>query len=217
MAVVETRIQTTDHANIGGILILCALYPVDYPTYPLLGNRLVPFAAGTTTITSTFSNGSAASITRSINVTFKDTYQSAWPAAAAVSDTTALVQANMSDAFTVTYQLVPSSQLDLVADAPSASTVEKAGRRTCGPAECCRVAVVAPNQRIFSFNQGAASACFHCEQKAQKLASLCCMCEYRMVIRLYSSSWTNLLRFVLLSSLSPVHVALHCIAVVLQG
>lgn len=104
-----------------------ALPLADYPSYPLLGNRLVPFTAGSTTVTAVFNNGSATSMSRAITVTTKDTYLPTWPAAAAVSDTSVVVRANMSEAFTVTYQLVPSSQLDLVAVPPAASDINTAG------------------------------------------------------------------------------------------
>jgi hypothetical protein len=99
----------------------------DYPSYPLLGNRLVPFTFGSTTITAVLNNGSASSISRAITVTTKDTYLPTWPAAAAVSDTSMVVRANMTEAFTVTYQLVPSAQLDLVAVPPAASEIDTAG------------------------------------------------------------------------------------------
>jgi hypothetical protein len=102
--------------------------PADYPSYPLLGNRLVPFTAGSTTVTAVLNNGSATSISRAITVTTKDTYLPTWPAAAAVSDTSVVVRANMTEAFTVTYQLVPSAQLDLVAVPPAASEIDTAGK-----------------------------------------------------------------------------------------
>lgn len=83
--------------------------------YPLLDNILVPTAAGTSRISSTFS--SAAS--RSFTVTVKDTYQPTWPSAVPLSDTSARVDANMSDAqLLVTYLMVPSAQLDLLANPP---------------------------------------------------------------------------------------------------
>eukprot|EP00879_Flechtneria_rotunda_P000373 GHRR01000465.1.p1 GENE.GHRR01000465.1~~GHRR01000465.1.p1 ORF type:complete len:1109 (+),score=342.16 GHRR01000465.1:4020-7346(+) len=94
----------------------------NYPSYGLLGNRLVPFTAGNTTITSTFSTRS-----RSIAVTIKDTYQPTWPTAAALNDTSVLITANMSEAYTVVYQLVPGSQLNLAADPPLAVKINRAG------------------------------------------------------------------------------------------
>lgn len=83
--------------------------------YPLLDNILVPGAAGTSRISSTF----AAALSRSFTLTIKDTFQSSWPAAAAFSDTSARVDANMSDAaLLVTYLILPSAQLDLAASPP---------------------------------------------------------------------------------------------------
>lgn len=92
--------------------------------YPLLDNILAPTAAGTTRISSSFSNAAS----RSFSLTVKDTFQPSWPAAAALSDTTARVDANMSDAqMLVTYLMVPSAQLDLTASPsvmPALSTVQ---------------------------------------------------------------------------------------------
>jgi len=83
--------------------------------YPLLDNILVPGAAGTSRISSTF----AAALSRSFTLTVKDTFQSSWPAAAALSDTSARVDAKMSDAaLLVTYLILPSAQLDLAASPP---------------------------------------------------------------------------------------------------
>jgi hypothetical protein len=114
------------HSLVGHLL--CRVFALaDYPSYPLLGNRLVPFTAGSTTVTAVLNIGSASSISRAITVTTKETYLPTWPAAAAVSDTSVVVRANMSEALTVTYQMVPSAQLDLVAMPPAASEVDTAG------------------------------------------------------------------------------------------
>ncbi|KAF6259840.1 hypothetical protein COO60DRAFT_964595 [Scenedesmus sp. NREL 46B-D3] len=107
-----------------------AAYPppnANYPSYPLLGNRLVPFTAGSTTVTAVFDGGSVTSMSRAVTVTAKDTYLPTWPAAAAVSDTSVVVRANMSEAFTVSYQLLPSAQLDLAAAPPAATEIDTAG------------------------------------------------------------------------------------------
>jgi hypothetical protein len=97
--------------------------------YPLLDNLLVPTAAGTSRISSTF----AAAASHSFSLTVKDTYQPTWPSAAALSDTSARVDANMSDAqLLVTYLMVPSAQLDLRASPPvmpALGEVQAGGRR----------------------------------------------------------------------------------------
>lgn len=83
--------------------------------YPLLDNILAPTAAGVSSISSTFGGAASCSFT----LTVKDTYQPGWPAAAALSDTSARVDANMSDTqLLVTYLMVPSAQLDLAANPP---------------------------------------------------------------------------------------------------
>eukprot|EP00775_Hariotina_reticulata_P010661 gene10661-10820_t len=81
--------------------------PLDsYPSYTWLDNRLVPFSSGNTTLTATFGNTS-----RSTELVIKDTYQPGWPQATALSDTSALIAVNMTDAFTVKFQLLPSASL----------------------------------------------------------------------------------------------------------
>jgi hypothetical protein len=83
--------------------------------YPLLDNILAPTAAGSSNISSSF----AAALSRRFSLTVKDTYQQAWPAAAPLSDTSARVDANMSNAaMLVTYLMVPSAQLDVWASPP---------------------------------------------------------------------------------------------------
>lgn len=96
----------------------------------MLGNRLVPFTAGTTTASIVFgsNNTGVTPFSRNIAVTVKDTYQPTWPVAGAVSDTSVSIAANMSDVFTVTYQLVEGSKLDLVGNTPNPIDVETAGR-----------------------------------------------------------------------------------------
>lgn len=82
-----------------------------------MDNVLTPTATGNSLISSTF----AATASRSFTLTVRDTYQPNWPAAAALSDTSARVDANLSDAslLTVTYLMLPSTQLDLLASPPS--------------------------------------------------------------------------------------------------
>lgn len=83
--------------------------------YPLLDNILVPTAAGTSRISSTFSTVAS----RAFILTVRDTYRPTWPSATPLSDTSARVDANMSDAqMLVTYLMVPSAQLDLLASPP---------------------------------------------------------------------------------------------------
>lgn len=77
-----------------------------YPSYTWLDNRLVPFSAGNATLTATFGNTS-----RSTDLVVKDTFRPGWPQATAISDTSALIAANMTDAFTVKFQLLPSASL----------------------------------------------------------------------------------------------------------
>eukprot|EP00878_Enallax_costatus_P001414 GHUV01001564.1.p1 GENE.GHUV01001564.1~~GHUV01001564.1.p1 ORF type:complete len:325 (-),score=58.70 GHUV01001564.1:2550-3524(-) len=118
----------------------------DYPTYGLLGNRLVPYKAGTTTASITLGSNTTGvtALTRNIAVAVKDTYQPTWPTAAATSDTSVAVAANMSDLYTVTYEMVVGSKLDLVTSPPRPSTVETAGGCVVNPAmrqlHCCLLA-----------------------------------------------------------------------------
>jgi len=92
----------------------------------MLDNRLVPFAAGTATLTVSY--GSSRNI--SVAVSVQDTYLATWPRAAGATDTTVYIAANMTGDYTVMFRAVPSNQLDLVGAPPSASDVEGSGAVT---------------------------------------------------------------------------------------
>lgn len=95
-----------------------------------MDNLLVPTAAGTSRISSTF----AGAASRSFSLTVRDTYQPTWPSAAALSDTSAQVDANMSDAqLLVTYLMVPSAQLDLLASPPVMPALGEVQAGGCRP------------------------------------------------------------------------------------
>lgn len=95
--------------------------------YPLLDNLLAPTAAGVSSISSTF----AAVLSRSFRLTVKGTFQAGWPAAMALSDTSARVDANMSEPFLlVTYLMLPAAQVNLLATPPVMPSLDEvqAGR-----------------------------------------------------------------------------------------
>jgi hypothetical protein len=132
--------QSTLHLLPSGSLVtpqLCVqLLPLlSHAGYPLLDNILVPTAAGNSRISSTFSRVAS----RSFTLTVKDTYRSTWPSAMPLSDTSARVDANMSDAqLLVTYLLVPSTQLDLLASPPVMPSLRavQAGATHCQSCSC---------------------------------------------------------------------------------
>lgn len=101
--------------------------------YPLLDNILAPTAAGASNISSSF----AAAVSRRFGLTVKDTYQQAWPAAAPLSDTSARVDANMSEAhMLVTYLMVPSVQLDVRASPPVMPSLSEVQAGALGQESC---------------------------------------------------------------------------------
>lgn len=128
----------------------------DYPAYPLLDNRLVPFAAGSATLAAGF--GATAS---SIALSVKDTYLPGWPAASVLSDSSVLIAANMSEGLAVAYQLLPAAQLDLGsggADPPSAAQVAQTGALLLAQAFVCML----PRAGVHACMCISISHCFSC-------------------------------------------------------
>ena len=104
----------------------------DYATSPLIGNRLVPLATGSATLTVAFGgDGAPASAAADIAVSVVDTYAPAWPRAGNATDTTAALAANMTAPdLSVIFRLVASAALDLDGAPPTASSVEGSGAVT---------------------------------------------------------------------------------------
>lgn len=97
--------------------------PVDYATYPLLDNRLVPSRAGSARLDVSYQG--AANV--SVAVSVEDTYLPTWPRAGPSNDTSAVLAANMSGPFTVVFRAEPSAGLDLAGAPPSPGDIEAAG------------------------------------------------------------------------------------------
>jgi hypothetical protein len=96
---------------------------LDYATYPLLDNRLVPFSAGSAALTLGFGGSNT-----SVAVSILDTYQPAWPQTGPATDKTLEIAANMTaPGFTITFHALPSAALDLQGSPPSPGDIEGGG------------------------------------------------------------------------------------------
>lgn len=80
----------------------------------------MPYTAGSTTLAAAFGT-----TTTSVAVAVKETYAPTWPGGVVVNDTALTISANMTEAYELLMQAVPSAQLDLVANPPAPADVIK--------------------------------------------------------------------------------------------